>query len=238
MQFVIEEEIFARFSDVAVAVIAARGICNAVGEDEATAIAALLRDAQASIPQRIEASEVTSHPYIAPWREAYRQFGAKPKKYPSSIENLVRRVLKGQMIGSVNPLVDLYNVISLRHLLPIGGEDLDAMQGNLQLTVAGEDEAPVKLLGEAEARAPYADEVIYKDDIGTVCRRWNWKEAERTKLTPQTTNAVLVVESLPPIARATVQQAVDELAALVEQHLGGTLESAMLNHEQRSMTLI
>ena len=86
--------------------------------------------------RRSPAAQISEHPHIAPWREAYRQFGAKPKEHPSSIENLVRRVLKGWTVPHVNPLVDLYNTISLRHLVPVGGEDLDRVEGDVLLTFA------------------------------------------------------------------------------------------------------
>lgn len=70
---------------------------------------------------------IIEHPHIAPWREEYRQFGAKPKKYRSSIENLIRRISKGEEIRHINKLVDIYNIISLKYVIPVGGEDLDKM---------------------------------------------------------------------------------------------------------------
>lgn len=180
---------------------------------------------------------MTEHPRIAPWREAYRKFGAKPKDHPSSIENLVRRALKGQPLPSINPLVDLYNTVSLRHLLPVGGEDLDRIEGNVLLTFAAADEPAVLLLGEAEARPPKPGEVIYRDGLGAICRRWNWKEADRTKLTPATRNAVLVIEGLPPVGREPVQAAAEELAVLIRDHCGGQIATALLERSHPSASL-
>ena len=151
-------------------------------QDSETNLVTLLHNTQRDIRERFSTATISQLPQVVPWREAYRQFGAKPKKYPSSIENLLKRSLKGEYLNSVNALVDIYNVISLRHLLPVGAEDLAKIQGDLHLTIAGTDELPVKLLGEREARPPYPNEVIYKDDLGTICRRWNWKEADRTKI--------------------------------------------------------
>ena len=111
----------------------------------------------------------------------------------------MRRTLKGEPIRPILPLVDIYNAVSLEHLLPVGGEDLDSIEGDLRLTRASESEPPVRLLGEAEERAPKPGEVIYTDDRGAICRRWNWKEADRTKLTESTRTAVLVLEALPPM---------------------------------------
>ncbi len=137
--------------------------------------------------------------------------------------------MRGYAIRHINKLVDIYNAISLRYLLPVGGEDLNTMEGDILLTVATENEVAVMLLGEDEARSPQAGEVIYKDNRGAICRRFNWKEAERTKLTEDTSNVILVIESLPPVETALLQQAVSDLAAMVERYCGGRIETAILD---------
>jgi DNA/RNA-binding domain of Phe-tRNA-synthetase-like protein len=177
------------------------------------------------------------HPHIVPWREAYRAFGANPKDHPSSIENLLKRVQKAQPLPHINTLVDIYNTISLRELLPVGGEDLDAIVGDVWLTIAGEHETAIQLLGEKEVRAPRPREVIYKDNIGAICRRWNWKEAERTKLTGHTRHAFLVIEGLPPVSRTTIANATQALATLVQQYCSGTVTTTILDAATPSVAL-
>lgn len=233
-RLLVTPEIFALFPDVLLGVIVAREIDN-TGESEE--ILAGLRQEEARVREMFAAQSIPENPHIAPWREAYRKFGAKPKDHPSSIENLVRRVAKGHALPRINPLVDLYNTISLRFLLPAGGEDLGRTQGDIQLTVAGEGEAPVKLLGEPEARPPYPGEVIYKDDLGAICRRWNWKEADRTKLTPQTRRAILILEGLPPVGAREIEAATVALAALVHAHCGGAIVHAVLGRDRPEILL-
>ena len=201
-------------------------------------ITSQLRQAEAELPGKFGSTPVIEHPYIATWREAYRKFGAKPKDYPSSVENLTRRVLNGTTIGHINNLVSLYNTISLRHILPVGGEDLDKIVGDVLLTKAEDNEPAIFLLGEKEARAPRAGEILYKDDNGAICRRWNWKEADRTKLTQETKNAFLVIEALPPVSRDTVETAIRELADLVKQFCGGTVSTAFLDKDNREIKLL
>lgn len=232
-RLVITPEIFARFPDVVLGVIVASDIDNS-GESEE--VLAGLRQEEARVRETFAPQAIPEHPHITPWREAYRKFGAKPKDHPSSIENLVRRVAKGHALPRINPLVDLYNTISLRYLLPAGGEDLDQTQGDILLTLAGEDEAPVKLLGEPEARPPYPGEVIYKDELGTLCRRWNWKEADRTKLTPQTRRAILVLEGLPPVGTREIEEATTALAALIHAHCGGKVTHAVLHRDRPTIS--
>lgn len=220
------DDIFDLFPDVVLGVVIAHGINNS-GED--AAVIDQLRAAEAQVVATLSGVQLTEHPRIAPWRAAYKLFGAKPKETPSSIENLVRRVIKGHTLPHINRLVDIYNGLSLRYLLPVGGEDLGAIDGDILLTRAGDDEAAVHLLGETEARPPKPGEVIYKDNNGAICRRWNWKEAERTKLTAATTNAVLVIEGVPPIERDLIDQATHELADLVRSSCGGIVTTTILD---------
>ena len=219
-------EVFQLFPETVLGVVTAHGIDNTGGDD---AILTQLRSEEERVRERLAGVQISEHPHIAPWREAYRKFGAKPKDHPSSIENLVRRALKGQPLPSINPLVDLYNTVSLRHLVPAGGEDLDRIEGDIRLTIAAADEPAIFLLGEIEARAPKPGEVIYRDDAGAICRRWNWKEADRTKLTAATRNAVLVIEGLPPVGRDLIERVADELAALIRTHCGGRIATALLD---------
>jgi DNA/RNA-binding domain of Phe-tRNA-synthetase-like protein len=234
MKLVITDTVFDEFPELILGVVILHNIDNSQNRTEITE---MLRQAEATLPGKIGSTPVIEHPYIAAWREAYRKFGAKPKDYPSSVENLTRRVLNGATIGHINNLVSLYNTISLRHILPVGGEDLDKITGDVLLTRAGKDEPAVILLGEKEARAPHAGEIIYKDEVGAICRRWNWKEADRTKLTKETQNAFLVIETLPPVSRDTVESAICELADWVRQYCGGTISTAFLDKDNREIEL-
>lgn len=231
----IEQKIFDQYPDVILGVAILHNIVNLGDSPE---IANLLKNTQRSAVEYLGNTPLIEQPFITSWREAYRKFGAKPKDYPSSIENLLRRILKGEKVRHINKLVDLYNVVSLKYLVPVGGEDLAKIKGDVLLTFAGDNESPVVLLGEHEARPPYPGEVIYKDDIGAVCRRWNWKEADRTKLTEETKNAFIVVEGLPPVGRDKIQKAVTDLAELIKKYCGGDLQTTVLDKSTPQVKLI
>lgn len=232
--FHVTDAIFERFPRAILGIVIAHGIDNARDDAE---ILAQLRTEEARTRAELSGVQISEHPHIAPWREAYRAFGAKPKDYPSSIENLVRRVVKGHALPHINTLVDAYNTISLRHVLPVGGEDVDTLVGDVLLAFARENEVPVVLLGEPEPRAPHPGEVIYKDDAGAICRRWNWKEADRTKLTTGTRNAFLVIEGLPPVGSELVDRAASELADLIRLHCGGLVTLERIDRDRRTVPL-
>jgi DNA/RNA-binding domain of Phe-tRNA-synthetase-like protein len=117
------------------------------------------------------------------WRQAFSAFGVKPSKYPCSAEALAARVLKGQPLPRINRLVDLYNAISIRHLLPVGGEDSDRLDGPLRLVIAEGDEPFDPRCDGAVVEYAVPGEVIWRDDRGVTCRRWNWRQGARTELT-------------------------------------------------------
>lgn len=234
MRLTMTPEVLERFPGAILGVAVARGVDNA-GQD--AALLERLRRAEAGVGERFRDVPVAEHPNIAVWREAYRRFGARPKDHPSSIENLVRRVLKGQALSQVNRIVDIYNAVSLETLLPAGAEDLDAIEGDVDLAVAGEDEPPVRLLGEPEARPPRKGEVIYRDRAGAICRRWNWKEADRTKLTERTRSVLLVVEGLAPLERRAVAAAIGEIARRIQDHCGGSVGTMVLDRDRPTAEL-
>lgn len=215
MQFRIENGFRELFPKAMIGIVVASGIDNGRHAREA---AALLAAANAAARDAVGEADIATHPAVAPWRDAYRRFGVKPARYRSSIENMLRST-RGDGVRSINPLVDLYNSVSLRHFLPCGGEDLAAISGDLRLTLARGDE-PFVPLGSAEEQPPALGEVIYADDLGAVCRAWNWREADRTKLTAATTRAVLVIEALPPLTEVHARAACDDLAVLLAEHLG------------------
>ena len=212
------------FPDALIGTVTVRGLDNTRSVDAA---AALLHEQIARTAETLPESDLAQHPAIAPWRTAYAKFGVKPSKVRSSIENMLRSVGSGRL-RSINPLVDLYNVVSLAHLLPVGGEDLAAIEGDIRLTRAQGNEHFVPL-GGSEPEPPPAGAVIYRDDAGVICSCWNWREADRTKLTESTTDAVLVIEAIPPIERGQLERALTDLMTSVMDHLDGTAHVQILD---------
>ena len=183
----VSPEVAAAWPAYEAAVVIADGVRNGPS-DEASEL--LLAGAERAARES-GLERAADDPRIAAWRAAFSQFGSKPSRYPCSAEALLARVLKGGELPRVNALVDTYNAVSLRHAIPIGGEDLDRLRGDLRL-VRAED-----------------GEVVWRDDEGVTCRRWNWRQEPRTQLTEETTRAFFVVDRLPP--QDALDAAVDEL---------------------------
>lgn len=230
MKFIIEDKIFEKFPDTIIGALVVKNIDNNGNIDE---ISQLLRAEEKRIRDCHQSDTLSQDPKIDCWRKAYSAFGVKSKDAKSSVENLYKMVCRGIEMRNINKLVDIYNYICLKYMLPVGGEDTDKMVGNLQLAIASNDENRVALLGGSEPEAPKEGEVFYRDDEGAICRRWNWREADRTKLTEETKNAILVIEGLAPTTKEDIETAVKELAVLVEKYCGGRSSVTILDKSSR-----
>lgn len=143
---------------------------------------------------------------------------------------LLRRARASQTVSDINPLVNLYNNFSLKYQLPFGGEDLDKIQGDIVLKICEGSEKGVYIGGEEEVACELG-EVAYCDEAGFICRRWNWREAERTKFDPQTQAAVIVVEAMPPATEEDLRAVIEEITPFLVDKLGGKVQTAILTKD-------
>lgn len=231
MKLTVNPQLFTDFDNPRIAITVVRNADNTADISAfETEIAALTQRLRNEHGDKI----ISQLPKIVAWRKAYRTFGIKAKDYPSSIESLYKRIMRGQING-INPLVDIYNYISLKYMLPAGGEDIDKLQGDLELTYATADEKPVTVLGRDEEQAPAEGEVIYKDNEGTICRRWNWREVARTILTDETKHGILVLEALNPVTDKELSEAQQELGELVKRYCHAEVEHLLLDRQHSSI---
>ena len=171
---------------------------------------ALLQFAETSARAALAESPVEDLPHVAAWREAYRAFGAKPQRTRNSLEALLRRAESG--LPRVNRLTDIYNAVSVSHQLPLGGEDLSRYAGPPRLLRAtGSEPFDTTVDGAEVIEHPEPGEVVWCDDAGVTCRRWNWRQARRTQLHDGTTSALFIIDVLDPVTDHEVTVATDEL---------------------------
>ena len=223
-KLVAESSFWELFPDAAIGVLVVRGMkpAAAVPPEDAAAVARLLRDANEQANRHLTSNTISENKAVRVWREAYRRFKTK-KGARCSIENLLKRVLKGNPVGSITPSVDVYNAISLKYALPVGGEDLDALEGDLRLGIT-EGGDPFLPIGEDEDDPTLPGELCYRDDEGAVCRCWNWRDGQRTALKDSSANAILVMECADPARTSDLKDALDEFAQLMERYLGASIE--------------
>jgi DNA/RNA-binding domain of Phe-tRNA-synthetase-like protein len=173
---------------------------------------ALLQTAEAAAAAALGDRPSEALPRVAAWREAYRTFGAKPQRTRNSLEALLRRAASG--LPRVNRLTDLYNAVSVLHQIPVGGEDLDRYRGAPRLVRAtGEERFDTMADGRVVHEHPDPGEVVWRDDVGVTCRRWNWRQARRTQLADDTTAALFIFDALDPMTDEALDASADDLVA-------------------------
>ena len=171
----------------------------------------ILRDAESTARQLLDGRSPEQLPHPAAWRDAYRAFGAKPQRTRPSVEALLRR-LEPDGLPRIDRITDVYNAVSVLHQVPVGGEDLAHYVGPPRLSVAtGAEPFDTVADGETVIEHPVPGEVVWGDDEGVTCRRWNWRQGRRTQLTEATTSALFILDALEPMTDDALMAAADDL---------------------------
>ncbi|MGA2260310.1 MAG: phenylalanine--tRNA ligase beta subunit-related protein [Acidobacteriota bacterium] len=222
MRFRIDADVFQLFPQYCRGLVVATGIDNSRPCPE---IEKLLREQEERV--RLDPNvDPATHPRLQAWKQAYLKFGANPNKFTPSIVFLAKQAKAGKPLRSISPVVDVFNTISIKYLVPAGGDDLDAVQGDLTLGRAVADESFAPLFKPDEVEHPEPGEIILvnRQSKRVLCRRWNWRNADFSKITPQTTNLAVNVDGMiPAITRPEIEQAAEELKQLLLQFCGGSV---------------
>jgi DNA/RNA-binding domain of Phe-tRNA-synthetase-like protein len=228
MFFSIQKEIFDILPDLTIGMVVAKGVDNTHPSKE---IDDLLARAVEEVKKNFIGDKAQEHPRIKPWRTAFSKLGISGSKFPSSIESMARRILKGDPFPKINPLVDLYNSVSLRFLVPMGGHDLDTLKGNIHLWFT-EGWEPFTPMGSGETVTLPKGELVYRDDREVLTRNWVWRQCEKDKATEKTKNIFIPMDVLGEVGRGRTDEIILELSQLIPRYLGGTLFSAILTSDK------
>ncbi len=190
MRFSIQKDLFDVLPDLTLGVVVATEIDNTRPSRE---IEERLQQTIEEMKRDFGADKAQDHPRIRPWRSAFSKLGISGSKFPSSIESMARRILKGDPFPFINPLVGLYNSISLKYLVPMGGHDLSTLVGNIHLRFA-EGWEPFTPMGGEETLVVPKGELVYRDDREVLTRNWVWRQCEKDKVTEKTEKIFIPVD--------------------------------------------
>lgn len=215
-----------KFPAFRVAVVVAEGL-NIAAERPAT-LDRLIGEREEAARQHWGTMELSRIPGVAAWRAAYKAFGIKQTRYRSAVERLMKNVLAGRALARVNAFVDLYNAVSMTHVLPLGADDLEKIAPPLAFRYAHAGDTFVDMAdlsedGDVEPEAPKEGEVVYADARHILCRRWNWRQDARTLITPATRRAIVTLQSN---GAGDVEAAAADLSGLIVRFCGGHCRTA------------
>jgi DNA/RNA-binding domain of Phe-tRNA-synthetase-like protein len=233
LTYSIAAEVFARFPDYRRGVVLAYDVRNS---DSPPELVQLLRQEEARARERLKLETLTLEPRLASWREAFRLLGYKPGDFRPSIEALLRRVLHGQDLPAINALVDIGNLVSLRHLLPIGGHAIDVLTRGIELRPATGAEEFIPF-GSQAVEQPQPGEFIFTEGEKVLTRRWIWRQAVHTLTLPETKAVEFNIDALPPVAADDVEAAGKELTELVGHFCSGSSRFEILSRQTPCLNL-
>ena len=233
IEYSIAPEVFEKFPDYIRGVVLAVGVTNSESSPE---LVQLMRDEEKSLQQRLKIDEITSYPKVNSWREAFRSLGIKPSEYRSSIEAMSRRVLRGKELPSINALVDIGNILSLRHLVPVGGHALDGITDNITLRAATGAEEFIPF-GSEDMEHPDPGEFVFTEGNTVLTRRWSWRQANHSLTLVSTKIIEFNVDGLPPVSREEVELVSQEMIELTKRFCGGDFSVQYIAKDNPSITL-
>jgi DNA/RNA-binding domain of Phe-tRNA-synthetase-like protein len=229
----ISPEIFEKYPGYARGVVLAFEVHNDPSPER---LVQLLREAEASVRKQTSIEIISEHPRIKAWREAYKAFGAKPSEFRSSVEAMARRALRGDELPSISALVDIGNIVSLQHLVPVGGHSMDELTQDIALQLARGEEAFIPF-GSSETEYPLPGEVIFAEGNTVLTRRWTWRQANHTLTLPETRSIEFNIDRLPPVELEEVHAIASQVMGLVEEFCGGRMRYEVLSESHPEMKL-
>lgn len=225
--FAYEPEILARFPAIVGGIIHAGGVVNHAAPAE---LSAAFAAEQRAVIERIGGTPLSELPTLAAWRGVFRGFGVNPTQYRSAAEALLRRLTKQGELPSIDTLVDLANLVSIRYALPVAVFDLRAINGGTRVRFAhgGEHWSD---LGASQTGHPEPGEVIFVDDAEQVsARRWCWRQSRSSAAREDTSEILVTVEGHHARAADDVDRALRDLQSLLGTYATpATVRSDMLD---------
>jgi DNA/RNA-binding domain of Phe-tRNA-synthetase-like protein len=230
MKFEIAPEIFEKLPNMYVGVVVTHDIDNRKDYPE---ISQMLEHYEKLAQEKFAGVNVKERDEIIPYREAFRQLGINPNKYPCSVEALFKRLSKGKNLPNINPLVDLNNAISLKYTLPMGTHNLDNAKDNIVMRTADPEKDTFIPLGKAaeDVETPDEGEVVYAVGNEVRTRRWTWRQSDLGKITSKTQNVFFPIDGFIDVNKDQVDQAVQDLASQLEKIFKISVQTGVVDRE-------
>ncbi|WEV71801.1 phenylalanine--tRNA ligase beta subunit-related protein [Bifidobacterium sp. ESL0790] len=234
-KFVVDDSFWKIFPEVRIAVIEAKGIDNT---DYSNMPDDLLKKANAEAVKWVPDDPISANKIVADWREAYRKFKTK-KGARCAVEALLKRAKQGKGVSKINPVVDMYNSVTLRWAFPIGGEDLDNIEGDVRLTVAkgGEKFWPISD-EDGDPQEALPGEVIYADDHSVLSRCLSWRDSARAEARETSHNILFYMENITPERADDHEKATQELLGKLHDYFGVDATSWVVSRDNPTIELL
>jgi len=232
MKDTIDKRIFEKFPDYLRGIVIAKNVNNRMVSEE---LFSLMKEQQKLLKEKMADVNLSEYKNIEVWREAFRELNINPNKYTPSVEALVKRVLKDKYIPYINTLVCIFNYISLKYVIPAGGDDLNKVAGDISLTFAEGNELYIPFNSDKPEKV-IPGEVIYRDDEKVLCSKWIWRQGDATKIT-EDTDWVLINLDTFSYNYDNLYDALEEVSMLIKHFCKGDVYIDIISRDKNSVVI-
>ena len=189
-----------------------------------------IQELETELRSTMKLADILQNPHIAAWRDAYRTAGIKPADFRPSVEGLLRRILRGDNLPSINCIVDIGTYLSIKYLLPIGAHAIDHLHENMTLRKASGEET-FEAFGANIIEKPDKGEIIFTDGNEVMTRRWTWRQAKHSIIEPETKAVEFNIDALAHISSAEIDAIAAETTELLGKYCKANCRTVILNQE-------
>lgn len=222
--FSADKDIFEKHSGFRRVVIVARKVSNEGGLGD-------------QIDEQITSIKILDidDPRLTAWREAFANEGMKVRDFRPSIDALVKRIQADKPFGSINKIVDVGTIVSLKFVLPAGAHPILPDTLEVSLERAEGDEIDVTPDGKTDL-VPKG-EIVLKDNGRLATRRWVWRQTPLSRIDGQTTDFFLNIDALSITNDKTLDEAIRFSQELIQSTLGVETSVVILNADNPTATV-
>lgn len=213
MKFNVSKEVFEKMNNLCFGVVVAKGINN----EENKKIVEILENSIASAEIKFQDRKVKEIDEIINYRDSFVSLGINPNKFMSSIEAIITRISKKKGFPSINPIVDLGNALSIKHLVPLGAHDIGHLKEDLCIRFSNKGDIFIPFGGKEEEHLEDG-ELIYSVGNEVRTRRWIWRQSEQGKITKESRDIFFPIDGFKDKNYDNVINARDELAELLKKN--------------------
>ena len=137
--------------------------CSVKYSADTPALTELIQERASELSDLLNPEKIKELPALLAARKAYKTLGKDPSRYRLSAEALLRRIVQGKGLYEINAIVDSLNLVSAESGFSIGGYDMDAIEGGIELGIGATDE-PYSAIGRGSLNI--ANLPILRDEKG------------------------------------------------------------------------
>lgn len=247
MKFTLSKEILEKFPNAGIGILVVHNVDNTKAKDQTYQV---LWDQIEKTAKEIKPvpgqSRILGLKEVTIWTDAFSKVGFDTESLPSHAA-LLSRVENRKSIPNINSLVNIYNKASIKYKIPLGGHDLDKIDGNITVgpnvnncsfTEMNTDK-PSSKHTDKQSDTPTA-EIVYADEKDVLTRKWVWHQGDKSKTTKKTTSIFIPIDDLGQHSEKELKEIAAELKSLIHKFLATkqtTFNYGLINKKQNSIDL-